>query len=122
MTIVTAPAVMGRLQSIGLNSPMLQRQPGKEGSDMKKVYFGKIYDSKTATKVLSVSGGSTPLTHFQATLYQTPVARSYFLVGSGGPLSRFAQSVGRNEFSGGDDLIPLTPDQAKEFLHVYQQR
>ena len=85
---------------------------------MKKIVNGKIYDTEKATLI-----GETRATdayrgdfrYWEAGLYQTPRSKSYFLAGAGGPMTRFAQSVGQNSWEGGKDLIPMTREQAFEW-------
>ena len=87
---------------------------------MKKTIHGKRYDTEKAIKIGSCSRGSVgDLEYWEATLYRTPRSRQYFLAGKGGPMSRFAQQGSVNEWSGGSDLIPLTPDEALEWAKQY---
>ncbi len=82
---------------------------------MRKVINGRIYDTTTAVKVGSTYGGSeyvTDFTYWQETLYRTPRSRQYFLLGEGGPMTRYARRVGPNEWIGGERIIPLSEEEA----------
>lgn len=95
---------------------------------MKKVLDGLIYDTSRAI-VIGRAGTkadesvlANPTTEFeswQATLYRTPKAVRYFLVGSGGPMSRFGQAAGRNTWDRGMDLIPMNREQAHAWARAY---
>lgn len=87
---------------------------------MKKVINGKIYNTETA-ELIGEDSYSYPgdFHHWEAALYRTPRSHQYFLAGSGGPMSRFAQSVGQNEWSGGSDLIPLSPEDALAWAEAH---
>lgn len=39
----------------------------------------------------------------------------FFLYGEGGPRSKYAEEISANSWSGGELLIPLTDDEAKEW-------
>jgi len=63
----------------------------------------------------SYSGSMTDFHFWKATLYVTPKSKRYFLAGEGGPMSRFAQSAGQNQWTGGSDLIPMSQEAALEW-------
>jgi hypothetical protein len=87
---------------------------------MKKIINGLRYDSDSAIHLGSAEHGFVgDLEHWTAALYQTPRSKRFFIVGSGGAASRFSQSAGQNQWSGGSDLIPLTPDQALEWAETH---
>ena len=54
------------------------------------------------------------LDYWIATLFRTPKSGHYFLCGHGAFLTRFAQGS-EYGMQGGDDIIPLTHEQAREF-------
>jgi len=75
---------------------------------MKKIINGFRYDPEKAKVVGSDSYSHSGDCHFwQETLYRTPRAGRFFLVGEGGPMSRYARVVGQNSWAGGSDLTPL---------------
>ena len=85
---------------------------------MKKILDGIRYDSDKAVKLGETSNlgrGCDSVTDFsfwEAALYRTPKSGRYFITGSGGPMSRFSQSIGQNTWSGSSDLIPMSEDEA----------
>jgi hypothetical protein len=86
---------------------------------MKKIINGVRYDSDKAIKIGGASKCDGSFSDWSAELYVTPQSKRYFLTGEGGPMSRFAQPVGNNGFSGGSDLIPLSPEEALEWAECY---
>jgi len=58
------------------------------------------------------------LDYWIATLFKTPKSGHYFLCGHGAFLTRFAQAS-EYGMQGGDDIIPLTREQAREFAIHY---
>ncbi len=75
---------------------------------MKKIINGKMYDTDTAKRVGSTfhGDGLRDFRHYEETLYKKRTGE-YFLHGEGGPMSRYAESVGQNQWSGGEKIIPL---------------
>jgi len=84
---------------------------------MKKILHGKRYDSSNAIIIGGhyASCSISDFSYWEATLYKTPRSSQYFLVGEGGPMSRFAQSAGQNQWTGGSDLIPMIRKEALEW-------
>lgn len=76
---------------------------------MKKTINGAAFNTEKAI-LIGTAGGGFPgdFKHWEAGLYKTPRSGRYFLAGSGGPMTRFAQSAGQNSWTGGEDLIPMT--------------
>ena len=83
---------------------------------MKKIINGKLYDTDTAKRVGSIYHGEGPrdFRHYEETLYKKRTGE-YFLHGEGGPMSRYAESVGQNQWSGGEKIIPLDYKAATEW-------
>ena len=75
---------------------------------MKKIINGKLYDTATAKQIGINSHGDGPrdFRYFCETLYRKRTGE-YFLYGEGGPMSRYAESCGQNQWSGGEKIIPL---------------
>ena len=84
-----------------------------------RVIDGKRYDTATAEAVGEAyrTGYADDFTHVEETLYRTDKGR-WFLSGTGGPMSRWAKSVGENSFTGGSGLCPLTRAEALEWLEA----
>ena len=80
---------------------------------MKKIIKGKLYDTSTAHE-LGWNGGGDGLTRWHESLYQKRTGE-YFLHGEGGPMSRYAETTNENEWSGGEKIIPLTCEKARQW-------
>lgn len=81
---------------------------------MKKIIDGKVYDTDKAHEVGSWDNGLSPRDFgncFEA-LYRKRTGE-YFLFGEGGPMSKYARTVGQNQWSGGSDIKPLTFEEAR---------
>ena len=83
---------------------------------MKKIINGKLYDTETATRIASKSHGQgrRDFSYYEETLYRKRTGE-YFLYGEGGPMSRYSVSRGLNEWSGGEKIIPLNFEKAREW-------
>ena len=81
---------------------------------MRKIINGKLYDTSTAEFIGNDSySNSRDFHHWSEELYQKRTGE-FFLYGEGGPMSRYAETVGQNEWSGGEKIMPLTYDKARE--------
>lgn len=86
---------------------------------MKKIINGKVYDTDTARDMGGDSFGNyRDFSHWSGTLYQKRTGE-FFLHGEGGPMSRYAETVGQNEWSGGEKIIPLSPAKAREWAEEH---
>ena len=87
---------------------------------MREILNGLRYDTEKA-ELIGEASYSYPgdFHHFVAGLYRTPRSGRYFLAGEGGPMSRFAQSTGLNEWSGSSDIIPMNEADALEWAERY---
>lgn len=86
---------------------------------MKKIINGKVYDTDTARDIGSDSySNSRDFSYWSETLYQKRTGE-FFLHGEGGPMSRYAETVGQNEWSGGEKIIPLSPAKAREWAEEH---
>jgi hypothetical protein len=94
------------------------KNPNKREDKMKKIIDGIRYDSDKAVflgEYDNIGAGAQSRSDFhwwEAALYKTPRSGRFFLCGTGGPMSRFSQSVGQNQWSGGSDLIPMSKEEA----------
>ena len=92
---------------------------------MQKIISGKKFNTDTGVVIgqynnLGSGADSTNDFHYwEATLFKTQKSGSFFIQGSGGPMSRFAQSCGQNSWSGGEDLIPVSREEAFEWAQNY---
>ena len=82
---------------------------------MKAIKNKIIYDTATAT-LIGGNGYITPndFRYFYERLYKKANGE-YFLCAEGGPLSKYNRSVGTNETSGSETIIPLTTEEARNW-------
>lgn len=86
---------------------------------MKKVIKGKRYDTETAKEVACDSYSNyRDFAHWTETLYRKSTGE-FFLYGEGGPMSRYAEPVGQTGWSGGEKIIPLSVEAAKEWAEEH---
>lgn len=82
---------------------------------MKKIIEGKRYDTETATLVGQAShGGTGDFQRWEAGLYRTKNG-AFFLAGEGGPMTRFAHMCGDGSSTGGNNLFPMTMEDARNW-------
>ena len=87
---------------------------------MRKVIKNKVYDTITARlqgeygNGYSISG----FRHVREDLYLKKTGE-FFLHGAGGPMSKYAQPIENNGRSGGEEIIPLTYEEAKEWAEAH---
>lgn len=82
---------------------------------MKKIINGKVYDTDTARDMGGDSySNRRDFSYWSETLYQKRTGE-FFLYGEGGPMSRYAETIGQNEWSGGAKIIPLSLSKAREW-------
>ena len=82
---------------------------------MKKIINGRKYDTETATKIDAWSNNCTRFSSCYEALYRKKTGE-FFLYGEGGPMSKYAESCGDNCTTGGEAIIPLTEQKAKEWM------
>lgn len=82
---------------------------------MKKIIGGRCYNTDTA-KNLGSTGYSHPgdFSFWVERLYRKKTGE-FFLHGVGGPMSKYAHQVGPNEWSGGEEIHPLSLEEAREW-------
>ena len=86
---------------------------------MKKIINGKVYDTDKAHELYIDNYGSRrDFSFWYEALYQKRTGE-YFLYGEGGPASKYAVSVGQNQWSGGEKIIPLSPDAARQWAEEH---
>ena len=83
---------------------------------MRKVINGKLYDTDTARPIGNWSKGyPTDFSHVSETLYRKRTGE-YFIHGEGGPRSPYAETIGQNQWSGGEAIRPLDYDAARRWM------
>ena len=84
---------------------------------MKKIINNKVYDTTTAQELgfWANTADRRDFSQFEETLYRKRTGE-FFLHGEGGPMTKYALSVGQNSWSGGEKIIPLTPESARKWV------
>ena len=86
---------------------------------MKKIINGKRYDTETAEFCGSHEYGYPgDFNYVFEELYQKRTGE-FFLYGEGGANSKYREEISMNSWSGGERIIPLTEDEAKEWAEEY---
>lgn len=86
---------------------------------MKRIISNKVYDTATARELARIDTGSTAeLSFWCESLYQKRTGE-YFIHGEGGPMSRYAVSVGQNEWGWGEKIIPLSAEKARAWAEEH---
>lgn len=87
---------------------------------MKKIINGKVYDTESAKLIGEWDNGryGRDFGRCAEDLYQKRTGE-FFLHGGGGPMSKYAVSHGDNEWSGGEKIIPLSYDAAREWAESH---
>ena len=85
---------------------------------MKTTIRGVRYDTEAATEIgRAEHGNGSEQHHWTAALYKSPRSGRYFLAGSGGPMTRFADPAGG--WMQGERIIPMTDAQAEAWAQDY---
>lgn len=86
---------------------------------MKKIIQGVLCDTSTAKHLGSASYlGIRDFSHWSEELYRTKSGK-FFLYGEGGPSSRYAVTIGQNEWSGGEKIQLLSRETAMKWAEEY---
>ena len=88
---------------------------------MKKTICGKRYDTNTA-KEIGCYGYSNrgDFAFWEETLFQKRTGE-FFLHGVGGPASKYAETTGQNQWSGGEKIIPLDFENARKWAEKHME-
>jgi hypothetical protein len=88
---------------------------------MKATIEGKTYNTETATCIAKdgYPGSVTDFQNWVEHLYVTAKG-SYFLYGSGGPMSKYAEPCGNNSMGGGSKIIPMTKAEALAWCEEHE--
>jgi hypothetical protein len=87
---------------------------------VKKLINGKLFNTDTATFIGDGCSkcGMSDFNWFSEKLFKTKKGQ-FFLVGEGGPMSKWAQSCGTNSWGSGSGMKLLTREQALEWAETY---
>lgn len=85
---------------------------------MRKIIDGKLYDTEKARIIGSASGNVGTFQQWNESLYLKKT-KEFFLYGEGGPASKYAKSIGLNQWTGGEKIIPLNLQAAKEWVEQH---
>ena len=87
---------------------------------MNKIINGKRYDTDTAKELAwdASNEGRNDFHFWKETLYQKRTGE-FFLYGEGGAMSRYAERIDQNSWSGGSQIIPLTVEAAKKWAEEH---
>jgi len=88
---------------------------------VKKIINGKRYDTETAKEVAGYRNGlgGNDFRNISENLYKTKKG-SWFLAGEGGPMTKYSRPCG-NMTAGGSDIIPLSDEEALNWLDLYDK-
>lgn len=86
---------------------------------MKKIINGKMYNTETAAlKGLDSYSNTRDFAYWLEELYQKKTGE-FFLYGKGGANSKYSRSCGQNEWCGGEDIIPMTVEEARAWAEKH---
>lgn len=86
---------------------------------MKKIINGKKYDTETAQAMGSYDiNATTSFEYVEETLYRKRTGE-FFLLGHGGPKTRYAVSTGGGNWSGGTQILPLSWEEARAWAEEH---
>lgn len=87
---------------------------------MKKIINGKLYDTETAKEVgLRAHGGDPRDFHYFVERLYRKRTGEYFLHGEGGPMTQYARTIGQNQWSGGEKIMPLDYQAARDWAEKH---
>ena len=86
---------------------------------MKKIINGKRYDTDTATLIGNAGYGYPgDFEYWEENLYRKKTGE-FFIHGEGGAMSKYSRKTGHNEWSGGEEIRPLTLREAQDWAEKY---
>lgn len=87
---------------------------------MRKIINGRTYNTATSKEIGSGGNGLSrrDFASYSESLYRNTKG-AYFLHGEGGPMSKYAVSTGQNEWSGSEQITPLTVAEAQEWAEKH---
>lgn len=99
-----------------MDRPIPKRFGKRKDMNMKKIIKGKVYDTATAKELGIYSNGLSgrDFNYICEILYKKRTGE-FFLYGEGGPMTKYAISCGTNTWSGGEQIIPLNYEAARNW-------
>lgn len=85
---------------------------------MKKIINGKKYDTATAEKLGFFDNNELGFSSVVESLYRKRTGE-FFLLGEGGPMSKYAVSTGGGNWAGGTAIIPLSWEAARAWAEEH---
>lgn len=87
---------------------------------MKKIINGKKYNTETAQRVgyWSNNYSCRDFNYCEETLYKKRTGE-FFLHGEGNAMSKYNVSCGQNSWCGGQEIIPVTESEAREWVETH---
>lgn len=85
---------------------------------MKKIINGKKYDTTTAQKLGFFDNNKVGAASVVESLYRKRTGE-FFLLGEGGPMSKYAVSTGGGNWAGGTAIIPLSWESARAWAEEH---
>lgn len=86
---------------------------------MRRIINGKLYDTETAEECGEMSYSNSRDFHYIHEVLYRKRNGEFFIAGEGGPLTRYSAQIDTNSWSGGSKIIPLTPDEAKQWAEEH---
>lgn len=85
---------------------------------MRQIIEGKMYDTDTAHLVGREWNGKTGLQAYEEDLYEKENGE-FFLHRYGGALTSMGHPYGDNTYTGDEDIVPYTEDEAQKWAEKY---
>lgn len=86
---------------------------------MKKIINGKRYDTETATFVGSARYSYPGDFHYWEEELYVKKTGEFFIYGIGGAMSKYSRQTGPNQWSGSEEIYPVTLKEAMEWAEQY---
>ncbi|MFO7713849.1 hypothetical protein [Desulfosarcina sp.] len=115
---MTANQKVPRVEQGHPHPKRLRQSQQLKNRPIKRIIDGERFDTETALEIAARENGLpfNDYYHISETLYQTQYG-TYFLAGSGGPLTRYAFEYGGVK-GYGSGIFPLSEDDAYEWLKI----
>lgn len=86
---------------------------------MKLIINSKLYDTETSELIGTYEYSNSSDFHwYKEELYQKKTGE-FFLYGHGGALSKYSEFIDCNNWTSGEDIIPLSDSEARDWLEKY---